>query len=58
MEKRESTFIELKYSTISPPRDGYEASLVAVVNNVTVVALSSFFTVRLLLVAYVLPPHV
>lgn len=47
-----SSFIELKYQTISPPRDGYEASLAAVVNNVTVVAIVSFFTVRISSIVY------
>lgn len=46
MEKRDTSLIELKYRTLSPPKDGFEASLVAVVNNVTVVAVTSFFLVR------------
>ena len=46
MEKRDTSLIELKYRTLSPPKDGFEASLVAVVNNVTVVAVTSFLLVR------------
>lgn len=52
MGDKRNSLIELKYRTISPPTHGYEASLEAVVNNVTVVALSSFFLVRLVVFSF------